>query len=245
MNSLAPIGHKDRERDINIDFLKIIACIAVVGLHTLQKDLSAANALMHYFCGFAIPVFFFSTGYILLQRKEITFRYCLKKCLNIARVVVIWNIGVNLCVACLKILLGKEFDFISFLQDISYRPFIQKGRMWQFWFLGAMMILYMLLPLIHKTVYGENKKWGRFWGIFALTCVCIQAVSLCMNTPIQKNVIQTFRIWTWIQYFSMGGVLLICTYYKQDFSKTAYFHSDDLVSNKCGIPIPDRKFYDT
>ena len=207
MNSLSSINCRNNKRDINIDFLKIIACIAVIGLHTLQKDLSTANALMHYFCGFAIPVFFFSTGYILLQRKALTFKYCLKKCLNIVRVVVIWNVGVNLCIMCLKILLGKGFDFISFLQDISYRPFIQKGRMWQFWYLGAMIILYLLLPLIHRAAYGD-KKWKRFWGIFALTCVCIQAVSFCMNTPIQKNVIQTFRVWTWIQYFSIGGFCL-------------------------------------
>ena len=26
-----------------------------------------------------------------------------------------------------------------------------------------------------------------------------------MNTSIQKNVIQTFRVWTWILYFSLGG----------------------------------------
>ena len=205
MNSLVTTEHKNSKRDINIDFLKIVACIAVIGLHTLQKNLSTVNALIHYFCGFAIPVFFFSTGYILLQRKEITVKYCIKKCLNIVRVVIIWNVGVNLCIVCLKFLLGKEFDFISFLQDISYRPFIQKGRMWQFWYLGAMIILYLLLPIIHNAIYGDNKKWVRFWRIFALICVCIQVVSLCMNAPIQKNVIQTFRVWTWIQYFSLGG----------------------------------------
>lgn len=205
MNSLVTTGQKNSKRDINIDFLKIIACIAVIGLHTLQKDLSTVNALIHYFCGFAIPVFFFSTGYILFQRKEITFKYCIKKCLNIVRVVVIWNVGIDLCIVCLKVLLGKEIDFISFLQDISYRPFIQKGRMPQFWYLGAMIILYLLLPIIHKDIYGNNKKWIYFWGTFALICVCIQAVSLCMNAPMQKNIIQTFRVWTWIQYFSIGG----------------------------------------
>ena len=120
MNSLASIVHENGKRDINIDFLKIIACIAVIGLHTLQKDLSIANTFLHYFCGFAIPVFFFSTGYILFHRKEITFKYCLRKCLKVIRVVVIWNVGVNLCVFCLNILLGKELDFMSFLQDISY-----------------------------------------------------------------------------------------------------------------------------
>ena len=182
MNSLVTIDHKNCKRNINIDFLKILACITVIGLHTLQKDLTTVNALIHYFCGFAIPVFFFSTGYILLQRKKITFKYCIKKCLNIIRVVVIWNVGVNLCIVCLKIFGGKEIDFISFLQDISYRPFIQKGRMWQFWYLGAMIILYLLLPIIHKATYGNNDKWIRFWGVFIIhpliNTVCIHFIAV-------------------------------------------------------------------
>lgn len=239
-----PIEYNNK-RDINIDFLKLIASIAVIGLHTLHKDLSTINALIYYFCGFAIPVFFFSTGYILLQRKEITFNYCIKKCLFIIRIVVIWNIAINLCIVCLKLLLGKEVDFISFLQDISYRPFIQKGGMWQFWYLGAMIILYLLLPIVHKAICGGNKKWTCFWGLFVLICVFIQAVSLCMNTPIQKNIIQTFRVWTWIQYFSMGGVLLICVYYRQDYNKTTCIPADSLVGNECVVSISDRKFHYT
>ena len=198
------LSSEDSFRNINIDLLKIISCIAAIGLHCLQKDLSTANTLMVFFCGFAIPVFFFSSGYILLQRKEITFRYCLKKCLNIMRVVLIWNISINMGIVVLKIILGKEIDVISFAKDITYRPLIQRGYMWQFWYLGAMIILYMLLPIIHKLVKNE-KKWMLFWGVSALICVCMQTVSMCFNTPIQKNVIQTFRIWTWIQYFSLGG----------------------------------------
>ena len=203
VNSTLATNRMSNKRDINIDFLKIIACIAVIGLHTLQKDLSTFNAIIHYLCGFAIPVFFFSSGYVLLQRKNITIRYCIKKCLSIVRVVMIWNVGVNLCIGCLKIIIGKENDLISFFKDIIYRPFIQKGRMWQFWYLGAMILLYLLLPIIHRVINGRN--WRFVYSILVLFCTCIQVISLYVNTPIQKNVIQTFRIWTWVQYFSLGG----------------------------------------
>ena len=48
----------DRQtRDYNIDLIRILACIAVVGLHTLPKDLSTTSAALYYFCGFAVPVF--------------------------------------------------------------------------------------------------------------------------------------------------------------------------------------------
>lgn len=46
-----------RMRNLNLDLLRIIACIAVVGLHTLQKDLSLFNCTLYYMCGFAVPAF--------------------------------------------------------------------------------------------------------------------------------------------------------------------------------------------
>ena len=41
----------------NLDLVKVFACIAVVGLHTLHKDISVINSTLYYLCGFAVPVF--------------------------------------------------------------------------------------------------------------------------------------------------------------------------------------------
>ena len=59
------------ERNTNLDLMRILACIAVVGLHTLQKDLSVFNSSLYYMCGFAVPVFFMASGYILLNREYV------------------------------------------------------------------------------------------------------------------------------------------------------------------------------
>lgn len=45
-------------RDASIDLLKIISCVAVVGLHTINKDASSMNSVLYYLCGFAVPMFF-------------------------------------------------------------------------------------------------------------------------------------------------------------------------------------------
>ena len=45
-------------RDCNIDIIRVIACVAVVGLHTFPKDLSVVTASLYYLCGFAVPFFF-------------------------------------------------------------------------------------------------------------------------------------------------------------------------------------------
>lgn len=39
----------NEKHNYNLDLMKIFACIAVVGLHTLQKDISLINTLFYYF----------------------------------------------------------------------------------------------------------------------------------------------------------------------------------------------------
>lgn len=70
-------------RNYNLDLLRIMVCIAVIGLHTSSKDVSVLNTLIYYFCGFAVPLFFMAIGYILMQRTEITKNYVRK---NITKV---------------------------------------------------------------------------------------------------------------------------------------------------------------
>lgn len=66
-------------RNYNLDLLRIMACIAVIGLHTSSKDVSVLNTLIYYFCGFAVLLFFMAIGYILMQRTENNKELCEKK----------------------------------------------------------------------------------------------------------------------------------------------------------------------
>lgn len=42
----------------SIDLIRVIACAAVIGLHTFPKDLSAVTGVLYYLCGFAVPFFY-------------------------------------------------------------------------------------------------------------------------------------------------------------------------------------------
>lgn len=54
-------------RNYNLDFLKIIACIAVIGIHTFSPH----AIFLYYFCNFAVPVFFMCSGYIISGRTYV------------------------------------------------------------------------------------------------------------------------------------------------------------------------------
>lgn len=193
------------QRNYNIDLLKIMACLAVVCMHTIHNTISAINLLLCYICTFAIPIFFASSGFILLNRKEVTCRYSLNKVLHIIRITFIWSFLVEFLVFIVKAIFGKNLFVLSFIANITYKPYIQSGNMWQFWYLGALAIVYMILPLLHGIIKGSWRKWLGVWIIFCIICLLFQSASIYAGEPVQKDIIQTFRLWTWIQYFLAGG----------------------------------------
>lgn len=87
--------------------------------------------------------------------------------------------------------------------------------MWQFWYFGALIIIYLLLPLLHR-IYTKKIifrcctiSWAYvLWAFLLMTAVVIQACSMVCEEALQQNVIQTFRLWSWLQYFILGGLLV-------------------------------------
>lgn len=65
-------------KDINLDLLKVIACVGVVLLHTEMggfKETGSWNfsTYLYYLGTYSIPLFFIVNGYLLLGKKEITY----------------------------------------------------------------------------------------------------------------------------------------------------------------------------
>ncbi|WP_125140053.1 acyltransferase family protein [Clostridium transplantifaecale] len=54
-------------RDYDIDLLKALSCLAVIGLHTIGKYFSTGNVIAYYLCEFAIPMFFMTSGFLILN----------------------------------------------------------------------------------------------------------------------------------------------------------------------------------
>lgn len=197
---------RSKARNQNVDLLKVLACIAVVGLHTLQKDVSLINLVVYYLCGFAVPVFFASSGYFLLNRGIISVSYIVRKILNILRVVIIWNVLIILSQYMLMVLYRQNISFsiMNVIRTII-KSLLQKGVLWQFWYFGALMIIYFFLPILSNLV---KKGYAlRVWSVLTFMCIFFQVVSCIIGRPIQKNVVQTFRLWTWLQYFILGSFI--------------------------------------
>lgn len=188
-------------RNINLDLLKVLACVGVVLLHTTMggfKDTGSWNLLtyLYYLGTYSIPLFFMVNGYLLLGKREITSPYILQKVKWILITVSSWNIIVWL-----------------FKRDFTVNPIkkivgslIQKGYFFQFWFFGALILIYLCLPILSKFLNSKR----RYLYILALLIVIgfiVELANIFFQRPLQTHVMQTFRLWTWFFYYILGGYI--------------------------------------
>ena len=202
-----------RTRNTNIDLLKLCASIGVIGLHTFKYD---AAPILYYLCCFSVPVFFMVSGYFLLNRATSTGGgYFTSKIASIIRIVVLWNI-IRFLISLSGILIGKNISeySITYLITQILKSLLQKGKMWHFWYLGALILIYLFLFLfngLYKNIslFNNKKLYYMFllWGAAILCSVTMQTFSVFQGKSVQQHIIQTFRLWSWIQYFILGGLI--------------------------------------
>ena len=153
-----------KERNINIDLIKSIACLGILGLHCIGY----VNYTLYYICTFAVPSFFMVNGFLMFSKKEITLKYCGFKALSVLKIVILWNIIISVPMMILK------HKFINPLEQI-YKSLIQQGYLWHFWFFGTLIILYLLLYPLHKLVF--SKRFGL--SIHIVLCVVLFVLCIC------------------------------------------------------------------
>ena len=188
-------------RNINLDLLKVLACVGVVLLHTTMggfKETGSWNLLtyLYYLGTYSIPLFFMVNGYLLLGKREITYSYILQKVKWILITVSSWTFIVWLF----------KRDFTENLIKKIVGSLIQKGYFFQFWFFGAVILIYICLPILKKFL---NSKRSFFYSLSLLAVIGLifELTNIVLQMPIQTYVIQTFRLWTWLFYYLLGGYI--------------------------------------
>lgn len=188
-------------RNINLDLLKVLACVGVVLLHTAMggfKETGSWNfsTYLYYLGTYSIPLFFMVNGYLLLGKREITYSYILQKVKWILITVSSWSVIIWL-----------------FKRDFTVNPIkkivgslIQKGYFFQFWFFGALIIIYICLPVLKKFL-NSKRSYLYILSVLLVVGLIFELTNIVIQMPIQTYVIQTFRLWTWFFYYLLGGFI--------------------------------------
>ena len=190
-----------KTRNINLDLIKVLACIGVVLLHTTMigfKDTGSWNLLayLYYLGTYSIPLFFMVNGYLLLGKRNITYSYILEKVKWILITVSSWNTIVWL--------LKRDFAVNPVKKIIG--SMVQKGYFFQFWFFGALILIYLCLPILKKFL---NSKRSYLYILSSLVTIGLvfELANMVLQMPLQSYFIQTFRLWTWFFYYILGGLV--------------------------------------
>lgn len=155
---------KNKQRIVGIDIVKAMACIFVILLHTsMAAFLRDGVALSHtmpsqiiYYLGTgAVPLFFMANAFFIINRSEISYKYICKKIIAILIPVFLWNALLFLG----YIMKGKETNYIY----LAFGSLIQRGFFFQFWFLGALILLLLFAPILNGLLKKSLKLYVCIW----------------------------------------------------------------------------------
>ena len=228
-------------RNVNLDLVKVLASIGVVGLHAIGM----VNYSIYYFCDFAVPLFMMVNGYLMFNKSGITPAYAFTKILSLLKIVVCWNLLIILPVMVLR------HKFVNPIK-LCVNCVFQKGYLWHFWYFGALIIIYLALPLIHHLIKNRPLLHLILVVILVLISVTISIMSMVRGYSIQKYVPQTLRIWTWLMFFLFGG-LCTTSYFDKLLNIPLWLHSvltavfafvNNIVEKKVGLYLIHERIAD-
>lgn len=155
----------NRNRDISLDILRIIACIMVVGIHTAMEgwyNISPRTytwtVLNFYDTLFrpGVPLFFLISGSLMLRKDKIDLkRIWQKNIFHLSQVYILWaafyavmTTGIQKTVADPKIII-----------EIVFGP----NPQYHLWYLRTLINLYAIAPLLWVLVHGMDKNHFRYF----------------------------------------------------------------------------------
>ena len=158
---------KIKKRLLHIDLLESIAIFFVILYHSTiyNYDIIKNNSLFNYFLYFGrailstcVPLFFFTNGYLLFN-KEFDLKKHIKKIIRLIILIIIW--AFILIILYMKIE-GEQLRIKTILMSILTLDV--KWSMNLFWFLGALISIYIIFPCLKKN-YDFDKKSFVFFTI--------------------------------------------------------------------------------
>ena len=188
-----------KTRNINLDLIKVIACIGVVLLHNTMPGFKETgrwnySSYLYYLGTYSIPLFFMVNGYLLLGKSKITYPYILHKIKWVLITVSSWTVIIWF--------LKRDFTINPIKKILA--SLIQKGYFFQFWFFGSLILIYLCLPILKKYLHSK-RSYLYFLSVLTIIGLIFELINFLLQMPVQIYVIQTFRLWTWFFYYILGG----------------------------------------
>ncbi len=150
---------ENKKRESHIDLLKVIAILLVIIYHStlygndIISEPTPINYIQYLFKTTLSPcvcLFFLANGYLLFNR-DLNLKKHIYKTVHLIILCGIWGIGKIL------IFMPIKNEYLSLSQIIKDLLNWKMGWINSLWFLGALVCIYILFPIL-KVAYDKNKK---------------------------------------------------------------------------------------
>jgi len=182
-------GESMKKQILYLDILRIIACFLVIVNHTHKYILVNGGIIntIFYVLGFSVskigvPIFLMITG-VLVLNKDYNYKKVLK---NIFRVIVLL-MGLSFFIYFVNIDI-KDFNILIFLNH-----FFTSNYSFSFWYLYALIGLYLVIPFLQKMIKNFSKKdYIYFVFIFLLVPSIFYLLDNYFNFKLNTNITSSF-----------------------------------------------------
>lgn len=167
-----------KERLIYTDFLKIIACLAVITIHAtavfitshnIQTDGWMTAQFYDASCRWAVPIFIMVSGVFILKTN-------LKKGINMSlktfKILLVWSVIYFIGNATLK---NKLYIFnIDFAETNNFfKGFFNANISAHLWYLYMLIGLYITMPFLKKIIENSTKRELQFFILVGIVVAIV------------------------------------------------------------------------
>lgn len=189
-----------KKREYGLDLLKALACLGVVSLHTLHPGKGPVNLLIAMLSTLCIPLFFTASGYLMLKRPALTWRYAAKKIVTILLVCLCWE---ALHAAAHFAVYREVRAFVkSWLMD-----FFQQGLFYHFWYMGGLILVYLVMPLLDRLMKRSPGVYRAILVGLGILNAVLDILAVVLKSQTVLAIPQSLRFHFWLFYAMLGGYM--------------------------------------
>ena len=167
---------KPKDRNLTLDILRIIACFLVIVCHTYTLGFNKTEYNITWFLSVviylisktAVPIFFMISGFLNLN-KDYTYKEMIRK--TIIRLV----IPLLFFSALIYFKDNTEISIQNFYNFII--AFLQEDVMEHYWFMYALIGMYLITPIARKMIKNFEKKDYQYFIFLWILSLCIIPLS--------------------------------------------------------------------
>lgn len=187
-------------RDPGIDLVKIVAMVMVVTMHVtfpFPNGILTLTRVLYYSCTPAIPLFFMVSGFLLLPRApaSVPVTYVPRKIWALIRLFILSVLIYYVIYNVLGVLHSGLINY--FKRYIIYNSIL--------WFLIAMAAVYLFYPVLNR-LWRHHKAYTAVLVLLGTMSACAFVLDILYDFE-ARHVIQYARLWYWLFYFMLGGLL--------------------------------------